>query len=525
MPSTSASPSSSRPPVDLRRLTRAQRAELLSLLEERDRRARDRADAERRERLQTADLLDFVPLASPHRLSPRHLAPIARIFDRIAAGDRVRALVSVPAQHGKTTLATHAIPHLLKRRPTWPIAYVTYAQDQADTQSLAAQRIALDVGAITGSDRQTYRQWVTPQGGSAMFTGVGGPLTGNPARVLIGDDLVKNRLEADSPLTQSRIADWLTSVAFTRIPEEGSAVMIGTRWNENDPLGQLERGIIGAGDWEVVNLPFLANADGTPDDHGDVVLWPRERLPDGTHVGWTVEGARQRLVEVGPYDAASIYQGQPRPRGGIVYAQPGRCDAPQVAGARLVIGCDPAGTDGPNSNHSVIVALAVREVTDAATQKRTTVADLAGVLRLKLRPEHAAPQVLAWQRSFGGAPLHIEATRDGKALGDALAKIAPGLTIRYVAATGDKYLRAQPSAAAWNAGRIRIPSDARTMRSTTDADLSAFVRVVTGFSGVGDREDDDVDALSHAWDAAMKVNLSATSAAPQNVPVRVQESF
>ena len=39
------------------------------------------------------------------------------------------------------------------------------------------------------------------------------------------------------------------------------------------------------------------------------------------------------------------------------------------------------------------------------------------------------------------------------------------------------------------------------MRSTTDDDLAAFVRVVTTFAGMGDREDDDVDALSHAWGA------------------------
>lgn len=473
--------------------------------EELARRQREHAEATRRERIQSSGLLDFIPAASPRFLSPRHLAPIARLFERIAAGERVRALVSVPAQHGKTTLVTHAVAYLLKRRPTWPLAYVTYAQDQADTQSLAAQRIALECGAITGDDRQTYRQWVTPHGGGAMFTGVGGPLTGNPARVLVGDDLVKNRLEADSPLTQSRIADWLTSVAFTRIPEDGSAVMVGTRWNENDPLGQLERGVIGAGDWEVINLPFLANADGVPDDHGDVVLWPRERLRDGAMVGWTVEGARQRLVEVGPYDAASIYQGRPRPRGGIVYSQPVRCDAPQIAGARIVIGGDCAGTDGPHSNHTVLVALAVRDVVDPTTRERVTVADLAGVLRLKLRPEHAAPQVLAWQRSFGGTPLHLEATRDGRSLGESLAKIAPGLAVEFVPAVGDKYLRAQPSAAAWNLGRIRVPSDARLMRSTTDADLASFVRVVTAFSGVGDREDDDVDALSHAWDIASTV--------------------
>jgi len=450
-------------------------------------------------------LLDFIPRVSPHLIAPRHLAAVLSLFERIARGERVRALVSVPAQHGKTTSILSALAWLLKRQPTWPVAYVTYAQDQADSQSILAQRVALASGAITGNDRTTFRQWFTPQGGSAFFTGVGGPLTGNPVRVLVFDDLFKNRQDADSSLIQSRTTDWLTAVGLSRLPEDGSAIGVGTRWNENDTIGQLARGDVGGGGWEVVNLPFLSRADGTPDDQGDTVLWPRQQLPSGAMVGWTVEGARRRLVEVGPYDAASIYQGQPRPRGGIVYSQPVRCERPTIDGARLVIGCDPAGTDGPQSNHTVLVALAVRDVIDPTTRERSTVADVAGVLRLRLRPEHAAPQVLAWQRAFGGAPLTIEATRDGKDLGRALQAITRGIRIEYVAATGDKYLRAQPSAAAWNAGRIRVPSDAHTMRSTTDEDLAAFVRVVTTFAGMGDREDDDVDALSHAWSVATTI--------------------
>lgn len=453
-------------------------------------------------------LLDFIPHHTPGLTAPRHLAPLAALFDRVARGERVRALVSIPAQHGKSTTVLSGIAWLLRRQPTWPIAYVTYAQDKADDQSLISQRVALSCGAITGHDRQTLRTWSTPHGGSAFFTGIGGPLTGNPARLLLIDDPYKNRIEADSPLTQRRVEEYLTSVGLTRLPEDGSAIVVATRWNENDLPGRLGRGEIGAGDWETVNVPFLRNAAGEPDDHGDVVLWPREQLASGAWVGWSVDGARAKLREVGPHDAASIYQGQPRPRGGTVYAQPTRCEAPTLTGARLVIGADCAGTDGPQSNHSVFVALAVRGSGDAMT------ADVAGILRLKLRPEHAAPQVLAWQRSFGGTPLHIEATRDGRDLGAALQRISPGLLIRYVAATGDKFLRAQPSAAAWNAGRIRVPVDARTMRSTTDDDLANFVRVTTRFSGMGDAHDDDVDALSHAWACA------ATSSAPSTGQIR-----
>lgn len=470
------------------------------------------AELSTRSRHRAETLLDFIPRASPHLLTPHHLAPLARLFDRIAAGERVRAFVDVPAQHGKTTTSAHGLAYVLKRRPTWPLAYVTFSQQQATRKSLDAQRVALAAGALRwDSDRVTLEEWRTAQGGGCIFTGIGGGLGGNPVRVLVFDDFFKNREEAESQHRRDTVADWITSVAIPRLPADGSIIVPSTRWHEDDPSGRIQRGELCAGmGWEHVSLPFLAHVnergERVADDHGDSVLWPRDTLPDGTAVGWTVDDARARLVSVGPYDAASIYQGQPRPRGGVVYSQPVRCGAPQTAGARFVIGADPAGTDGPQSNHSVFVALAVRteHVHDDATGQRKPqhVADLAGVLRLKLRPEHAAPQVLAWQRSFGGTPLHIEATRDGKALGESLRKIAPGIVVRYVPATGDKFIRSQPSAAAWNAGRIRVPNDARTMIATTDEDLAAFVRVVTGFSGMGDREDDDVDALAHAWAVA-----------------------
>lgn len=455
-------------------------------------------------------LLDYIPRASPDLIAPRHLGRLASLFERIRRGEVVRALVDVPAQHGKTTTSAHGIPYILDERPSWPLAYVTFSQQQANRKSLDAQRIALRSGALDEhADRITFEEWRKPAGGGCIFTGIGGGLGGNPVRVLVFDDFFKNREEAESQNRRDTVADWITSVAIPRLPAEGSIIIPSTRWHEDDPSGRIQRGELCAGmAWEHVSLPFLSNEKGEPDDHGDVVLWPKEHRPDGTRVGWTAEEARARLREVGPHDAASIYQGQPRPRGGTVYRQPDRCDAPTLTGARLVIGADCAGTDGPQSNHSVFVALAVRGY------GATMAADLAGVLRLKLRPEHAAPQVLAWQRGFGGTPLHIEATRDGRDLGAALQRIAPGLVIRYVAATGDKFLRAQPSAAAWNTGRIRVPVDCRTMRSTTDDDLASFVRVVTRFSGMGDAHDDDVDALSHAWACA------ASSAPPTTGPIR-----
>lgn len=474
--------------------------ELAGLREERERRR--------------GGLLNFIPRVSPHLAAPRHLAPLATLFDRIARGERVRAIVDVPAQHGKTTTSCiHGIPYLRKRQPRWPLAYVTFSQTQAERKSFDAQFVGIACGAIDPKrDRVSLEEWRDPQGGGCLFVGIGGGLGGNPVRAMIFDDFFKNREEAESAVRRETVAGWITSVAVPRLPEDGSMIIPSTRWHEDDPIGRILRGkLCQEMGFEHVSLPFLATIDEhgqrIADDHGDSVLWPREQLPSGAWVGWTPEGARERLASVGPYDAASIYQGQPKPRGGTVYAQPVRCERPELAGAHIVIGCDPAGTDGPNSNHTVLVALAVRSVRArtidpfSAEDAMVRVADVAGVLRLRLRAEHAAPQVYAWQRLFAGTPLNIEATRDGKDLGRALQKIEPRIVIRYVAASGDKFIRSQPPAAAWNAGRIRVPLTAAAMRGTSDADLLDFVRVVTKFAGMGDAEDDDPDALAHAWAA------------------------
>ncbi len=438
-------------------------------------------------------LLDFIPRVSPRFIRPTHLAPLGAIFDRIRRRERVRALVSVPAQHFKSTFLTHGIAWLLSHDPMRSIAYATYAQTLADSKSWETRQIAQRAGVALASDRQNLSEWRTTSGGMALWTGIGGPLTGNPAGLVIVDDALKNRAEAESPLICERHAAWYTSVALTRLPEDGSAVVVGTRWTDNDLIGRLER----EGDYEVVNLPFLANDGGEFDETGDNVLLPRQQTPNGVWVGWTPEGARAKLVEVGPYDAASIYGGRPRPKGGAVFREPTRyADGPGLEDARIVLAVDPAGSDSPTANHTVAVALAVRGYGDAMT------ADLVGLMRFRLRAEDAAPRLLRFQRRFG-AKLNIEGSRDGKEQGRILALIADGIDVVYVTPVGDKFNRAQPAAAAWNAApaRIRVPARAALI-DATEEDLSNFLRVLSRFTGQGDSEDDDADALSHAWNVA-----------------------
>jgi phage terminase large subunit-like protein len=67
------------------------------------------------------------------------------------------------------------------------------------------------------------------------------------------------------------------------------------------------------------------------------------------------------------------------------------------------------------------------------------------------------------------------------------------LRLEAIPATVDKFQRAQPVAAAWNAGKVLVPRDAPW--------LDDFIREVASFTGLGDRHDDQVDALAAAFDS------------------------
>jgi hypothetical protein len=65
---------------------------------------------------------------------------------------------------------------------------------------------------------------------------------------------------------------------------------------------------------------------------------------------------------------------------------------------------------------------------------------------------------------------------------------------------GDKFLRSQPVAAKWNAGKIFVPKAAHW--------LNAFLEEIKSFTGVKDRHDDIVDALAAAHDALVTSNAA-----------------
>lgn len=165
------------------------------------------------------------------------------------------------------------------RRPETRVLLTSYEADFAAEWGRKVRDTLTANAAVTSArvapDSSSASRWHTTAGGGMFTSGVGGPLTGRGADVLLVDDPIKNAEEADSETYRQRAWDWWTTTALTRLEPGGVAIVIATRWHEDDLIGRIIENDRGVGAWTVVNIPAIADA-------GDVLgrapgepLWPQ----------------------------------------------------------------------------------------------------------------------------------------------------------------------------------------------------------------------------------------------------------
>ena len=197
-------------------------------------------------------------------------------------------------------------------------------------------------------------------------------------------------------------------------------------------------------------------------------MWP-ERFPVSV-----LEGIR---AEIGEYEWASLYQGEPRPRGGRVFSGVTTFDELPTGAYREAVGFDAAYTAKTHADYSV--ALTGRRVGDTLY--------LTGMLRRQAE----AGEFLAELKAVG--ITRVTWYRSGTEKGLEAFMRCRGVTLNAINAATDKFVRATPAAAAWNAGRIAVPSEASEHYGPW---VPTLLNEVLSFTGLGDAHDDILDALA-----------------------------
>lgn len=417
-------------------------------------------------------LVDFIPAINPGWLRPTHLGPLIDVLERIEAGESVYALFSVPPRHAKTETLLHYAVRAIKRNAKRRILYTSYSAQFANNKSRQARDYAQRAGITLRDDSTSVAEWLTPPFGGFFARGLGGGITGLGFDTAIVDDPFKNREEAESQVVRDQRHAGFTADVLTRMEPSGSVIVCHTRWHVDDLIGRLEIETRGDGTpkWERYNLPAITEHD----DGSETALWPER---------WPLVSLQERRERMPPYDWWSMFQGQPRPKGGAVFNQPASYDELPSERVRYAIGIDVAYSAKTSSDFSVAVVLARSEdlwyVVDVLREQVAT--PVFGKLLKGLRAQ------------YGGAKVAWYGAGTERGVADQLSETL-GVQVDFRTASKDKFTRAQPVAAAWNAGRVLVPK-----RPTFD--LDAFQFEVERFTGLNDAHDDQVDALAAAFDA------------------------
>jgi predicted phage terminase large subunit-like protein len=164
----------------------------------------------------------------------------------------------LPPRHGKTEFTTVRYPAwVLERHPDKRIIVGAYNQILANKYSRKTRRIA-EQRIPMSQDRTAVEDWETITGGGYRAVGVGAGVTGQGGDLIIIDDPVKSREEANSAAYRERVWDWYTEDLYTRLEPNAALILIMTRWHHDDLAGRILKSE-DAANWVVISLSAFAD--------------------------------------------------------------------------------------------------------------------------------------------------------------------------------------------------------------------------------------------------------------------------
>ena len=282
-----------------------------------------------RHELASTTLIGFLLATLPtYQMGWVHAEICGELEDFLAAVRRKespRLLLTMPPRHGKSEIASRRFPaYALGRDPDLSFIATSYSADLASRMNRDVQRIIDDevyraifpgtrlCGKNSGDGIRTADLFeIAGHRGVYRSAGVGGGITGMGGDIILIDDPIKDRAEADSPTIRNRVWDWYTSTLYTRLAPGGGIIVMCTRWHMDDLVGRLiSRMTDGSGDlWTVINYPAIAERD-EPHRRAGEALHP-ERYP--------LEALERIRAAVGMRDWQALYQQHPVPDGGGLF--------------------------------------------------------------------------------------------------------------------------------------------------------------------------------------------------------------
>lgn len=253
-------------------------------------------------------LSDYARLIQPPTYEqPPQAVALIELLEALERRDINRAIVTMPPRSSKSTHVSRLFPSwYLGRHPEAGVILASYGDLLATGHGRAVRdylgHTQYPFNTRLRPDMKAAGMWATSEGGGLLAAGVGTGLTGFGGRLLVADDLIKGREEAESEIVLDHTWEWHEEVFMTRLERGGAVLETGTRWNENDPIGRILNSKDQAS-WYHLNIPYVAEAD-------DAL---------GRPVGEKLSIFGEVPPNLSAYAFSALYQQRPTPAGGGVF--------------------------------------------------------------------------------------------------------------------------------------------------------------------------------------------------------------
>lgn len=257
-------------------------------------------------------MIDTLPIG--WSVDAKHIKLICKHLDMVEKGEIKRLMINMPPRHGKTeTITVRFGAYFLERNPTENVLVTGYNERIARRFSRKSRQIVKERRPLS-EDSTAQDEWTLPEGGTFLARGVGSPPTGVGFKLILIDDPIKSREDAESMIMRDKAWDWYSDDLFTRLEPGGAIIMVCTRWHEDDVAA---RALASEPDqWTVLSLPAVCDSedDAIGRKIGDPLWKERYNKADLNKI------KKVMIAQNGDYGWNALYQQQPIPRTGAYFS-------------------------------------------------------------------------------------------------------------------------------------------------------------------------------------------------------------
>jgi predicted phage terminase large subunit-like protein len=243
----------------------------------------------------------------------RHHQLLLKELEAISDGSNDRLMVFMPPGSAKSTYGSMLFPPwYMSQHPDHMVIAASHTHELAARWGRKCRNLVSEysngLGIALAEGDSAADRWSLAAGGEYFAAGVGGSVTGRRADLVVIDDPVRSREDADSETIREKTADWYRSDLLTRLKPGGRVVIIQTRWHEDDLSGRLLDAMRKGGDqWRVISLPALAGMDDPLGREPGDALWPEWEDADAL---------KRKRAALLPREWSALYQQNPVPEDG-----------------------------------------------------------------------------------------------------------------------------------------------------------------------------------------------------------------